>query len=75
MADNRRICTNCGLGEPDTWWISSSGNWCQRCMGELHLKEWQHSQEKREYWQWLCHTDHKPYVPEKVGKNDKRYRG
>jgi hypothetical protein len=70
-----RTCTSCLRGEPDVCFESSSGGWCYFCMSALRLREWQQSQEKREYWQWLCHTDHKPYVPEKVGKNDKRYRG
>ena len=72
---SQRTCTKCSRSEPDIYFESSSGGYCYFCMTEVRLKEWQHEQEKREYFQWLQHTDHKPYVPEKVGKSDKRYRG
>lgn len=35
---SERKCTNCGRGEPDVWFISSSGGWCIACMSSLAKK-------------------------------------
>lgn len=46
---SERKCTNCGRGEPDVWFISSSGGWCIACMGSIDHRRIPKATSRQQY--------------------------
>jgi hypothetical protein len=55
-----RTCPKCHLKEPDTWWISSSGEWCGPCVEQLRQAEWEKKQAARDRYWWMTTHDERP---------------